>query len=348
MKSLKQQLPDAVVLDLVQCGDEIEGCTNICGSDTICHCNSESENWGDVHIQNQEGFNGPGNNTTFCNDCAETNLCSRCCTSFCNANENSLECVECNKLLCQTCNMEDQERIQNGEKLRKDKWGCDDEHGQCDCDDEYNEFHDVSTHFHNSICSSCAIKCKNCDAMLCAESSVSSYNYYNESNEPACNELNTCQYCAQEFCNNCRVKDDDSYENSAGNLKILGRCDHPDPDWCPCCSVREDCASFTCSSCMDQMIECDGCGETRCGVCFQKDAMKKCDGCEQNLCCGKSQYDYEEDKETCRLEECCTCKKSFCDSCRTEQNWNERREEDYGDLWWESFGNICCEDCVEK
>ena len=348
LKSLKQQLPDTVVLDLVQCGDGGEnGCSIICGSDTICRCNLESENWADVHIQSQEGLN----DTPFCNDCAETNLCSRCCTHFCNANEKSLECIECNTLLCQTCNMEDQERVLNGQKRRSDRWGCDDQHGKCDLNDlndhqdgYLNEFHMVSTHFHSSICSSCAIKCKSCDAMLCADSSNSWMHRYGEQNsETPCNKLRTCQYCAKECCNNCAVKDDDV---SKYELLNIGRCENPNTDWCQCCGGSpSNCNSFTCSSCMDQMIECDGCDETRCGVCLERDQMIDCDGCDRKYCSGRSQYPEDDEKEECRMEECCTCKKSFCYSCRTEQNWNERRDEIDWDARWD---NICCEDCVEK
>ena len=180
--------------------------------------------------------------------------------------------------------------------------------------------------------------------MLCAESSNSWMHRYGEQNsETPCNKLRTCQYCAKECCNNCAVKDDDV---SKYELLNIGRCENPNTDWCQCCGGSpSNCNSFTCSSCMDQMIECDGCDETRCGVCLERDQMIDCDGCDRKYCSGRSQYPEDDEKEECRMEECCTCNKSFCYSCRTEQNWNERRDELDWDARWD---NICCEDCVEK
>ena len=53
------------------------------------------------------------------------------------------------------------------------------------------------------------------------------------------------------------------------------------------------------------MLECDGCEETRCGVCLERDQMIHCDGCDRTFCGGRNRYDDDEDKEECRLEECC-------------------------------------------
>ena len=326
LKSLQQKLPD-VELDLIECESPDCSSSGVFGGDTMCHCDLDTtaNGWGDEHLQN-----GWSNTKKLCSNCMGTNLCSRCCTYFCDANVDSLECQSCAKLLCWDCVQETEARIQNGLSLKKNDWGCDDEHGECDCNDDYNH----STYFQESICSSCAIKCPNCDANLCTSES-----YYWDEKETPCNELKTCQYCATVVCNNCRVKDNNGCSD---DLKNIGCCDISQTYGCDCAECSSNlannvCESFTCSSCTDQMFKCEECKETRCGDCIKNSDMdilpKECAGCNRKLC---------GEKYSCSFEECNVCEKNYCLECRNKQEWEERRDEGKYDA------KSCCKDCMKK
>ena len=276
MEKQLHELPNTIDFDLFQCEDE-DGCENICGGDTLCHCELDTiQQLGpnlalDTHCQNDEDWE----NKKLCEDCNNTYCCSRCFVYFCKSNFTAKECMDCDEHLCQSCNdLEIEEKKINGVQ-NTNAWGCDARHGHCNCE---NLLTDITT----SICSACAIKCPSCDANLCSISTPMLKVGTLKDNakhatdwliEPPCNEIKTCQYCEQQFCNNCRADQMQNYDQMEhySNYREFGHCqlfalyDNAD--------VRMydgRCEHFTCINCIDQLFHCD-CEEVRqCRKCLQE------------------------------------------------------------------------------
>ena len=330
LKSLKKQLPSKCVLDLVQC--EESGCTNVCG-DTTCHCTGNDD---DVfHLQNGVG----NNNKKLCSEHMKTFQCSNCCVYFCGVQDNNgvfpVGCKECGKLLCHDCNSTNEERFE-GCHIQT-TWECDDKFGCCDENRQNGNAYDnytVAGLFAPGICSSCAVKCDNCDANMCKESE-GDWDWNRFGREEACNTLKRCQYCEKTSCNNCRY---------AGKKFRF----HEDRYAVGKCSGTEDCGcdGFTCADCMDEMFNCDECGMEFCKLCIDYQAAFPgiCSGCNKNLCGryengGRHNFAFTTiPSNACLLDCCCKCKEIFCMDCQSE--WETQRNEGADD--------VCCSDCIKK
>ena len=189
------------------------------------------------------------------------------------------------KVTGEFCNIEDEESFfhHNGEFFSIMPATCNFcDRTSCRLCGEYNDCSECGS----AICGSCedsCFECSICDGCYC---------------ENCESEIVSCDGCGEIICNKCIDLEDGANVCSLCETQYCSSCDE-----FSCC---EQCDELICSDCArDDCYTCDECGSFFCVDC--KDDIKSCDGCQKCLC-----TDCHENSQSVT---CNGCDSFYCDDC---------------------------------